>query len=122
MSEKAVAPDDLEEAGRKLWEAVVEQYDLDEHELALLRESARTVDLLEDLQQQVGRDGSIIMSPQGMKAHPAVVELRQQRIALARLMAALRMPAGDESDHAQGRRPQRKVGVRGVYGIRGGAA
>ncbi|GIF16210.1 hypothetical protein [Actinoplanes teichomyceticus] len=64
----------------------------------------------------------MISSPQGLKAHPAAVEARQQRIALARLMVALRMPAGDEGDQAQGRRPQRRTGVRGFYGIRGGVA
>jgi hypothetical protein len=35
---------------------------------------------------------------------------------LARLLAALRLPAGDEDEQA-GRRPQRRVGVRGVYDI-----
>jgi hypothetical protein len=51
-------------------------------------------------------------------AHPAVVEARQQRLALARLLAALRLPAGAEDDLAAGRRPQRRVGVRGFYGPR----
>lgn len=32
---------------------------------------------------------------------------------LARILAALRMPAGDEEED----RPQRRVGVRGVYGL-----
>ncbi len=32
--------------GRRLWALVVDDYDLDEHELALLREAVRTVDLL----------------------------------------------------------------------------
>jgi hypothetical protein len=30
--------------------------------------------------------------------------------------------AGEESDQAEGRRPQRRVGARGVYGIRGAAS
>lgn len=63
----------------------------------------------------------MVDSPQGTKAHPAAVEARQQRIALARLLAALRLPAGADGDEAQGRRPQRRVGARGVYGIRGAA-
>jgi hypothetical protein len=48
-----------------------------------------------------------------------LVEARQQRIGLARLLAALRLPAGEEE--ADDRRPQRQMGVRGVYGV-GGAA
>jgi len=50
------------------------------------------------------------------------VEARQQRIALARLLAALRLPAGGEGDVQAGARPARKGGVRGVYDIRGGAS
>jgi hypothetical protein len=42
------------------------------------------------------------------------VAARQQRIALARLLAALRLPAGAEGDHHASARPQRRVGVRGV--------
>ena len=53
----------------------------------------------------------------GRRAHPALVEARQQRIALARLLAALRLPAGEEE--AGDRRPQRRMGVRGVYGVGG---
>ena len=55
----------------------------------------------------------------GGKVHPGLVEARQLRIALARLLGALRLPAGDEDDQAAGRRPQRRVGARGVYQIGG---
>jgi len=60
-----------------------------------------------------------VASPQGVKAHPAAVEARQQRIALARILASLRLPSGDEGDRKAGARPSRRVGVRGTYGIRG---
>lgn len=107
------------DAGRRLWSAVLDVYDLDEHELVQLREAVRTVDLLVDLDALVRRDGVLVDSPQGLKAHPAAVEARQQRIALARLLAALRLPAGGEGDTQASARPQRRVGARGVYGIRG---
>jgi hypothetical protein len=94
---------------------VVKDFELDEHEMALLIEAVRTVDLLELLDAAVRKDGPLLDSPQGLKAHPAAVEARQQRIALARLLAALRLPAGEAADG----RPQRRVGVRGTYGIRG---
>lgn len=117
--DKAKAPPGLRARGRALWASVVDVYDLDEHELALLVEIVRTVDLLEVLDARVRAEGPLVDSPQGLKAHPAAVEARQQRIALARLLAALRMPLGDEEDAQPGRRPQRRVGVRGTYGIRG---
>lgn len=117
MTEKP--PTGLSEPGRKLWRTVVKDYELEEHELRLLHEAARTVDLLNDLDAAVRTDGVMVDSPQGVKAHPAAVEARQQRIALARLLAALRLPAGDEGDQQATARPQRRVGARGVYGIRG---
>lgn len=122
MAEDATPPIDLRDPGRRLWKAITADYDLDEHEMALLVEATRTVDLLDELEKRIRLDGAVIQSPQGLKAHPAAVEARQQRIALARILAALRMPAGDEGEQVQGRRPQRRTGVRGVHSIRGGLA
>ncbi len=112
-------PSGTRAAGRRLWVSVLAGYELEEHEMALLVEAVRTVDLLADLDAAVRKEGAIVESPQGRKANPAAVEARQQRIALARLLAALRLPAGEEGDQAEGRRPQRRVGVRGVHAIRG---
>lgn len=106
-------------SGRRLWADVLGEYELEEHEMALLREMVRTVDLLDDLDAQVRADG-LMVAGQGLgkRVHPCAVEARQQRIALARLSAALRLPAGEEGDHQQSaRRPQRRGGPRGVYGF-----
>lgn len=112
-------PTGTREPGRRLWDSIVSAFDLDEHELALLTEAARTVDLLALLDAAARQDGPLQESPQGTRAHPAVVEARQQRIALARLLAALRLPSGEVGDQQASARPQRRVGVRGTYGIRG---
>ena len=108
--------------GARLWRSVLSGYELDEHELALLREAVRCVDLCDELDARVKVDGAVIGSPQGLKAHPAAVEARQQRITLARLLAALRVPLGDEESPSGNARPQKRVGVRGVYAIGGGAS
>lgn len=128
MSKKAASamsrprvPGGTQAAGRRLWLSVTEEYELEEHETALLVEAVRTVDLLARLDAETRRRGAIVDSPQGRKANPAAVEARAQRIALARLLAALRLPAG-EDESGEGRRPQRRVGARGVYGIRGSVA
>src|SRR5215212_7785585 len=113
------APAGARAAGRRLWLSVVSEFDLEEHETALLVEAVRTVDLLHELEARATRDGAVIDSPQGLKAHPAIVEARQQRIALARLLAALRLPAGEDGDRQANARPQRRAGVRTPYGIRG---
>lgn len=116
MSEKIpTPPDGTGPNGLALWRDVLSKFDLDEHETALLRECVRTVDQLDILAASVNADGAMVDG----RIHPALVESRQLRIALARLVAALRLPAGDEDDQAAGRRPQRRVGARGVYQIRG---
>lgn len=105
----------LKASGRRLWKASVDVFDLDEHELALLREACRTLDSLDALQAAVDQDGVVVESPQGVKAHPALVEVRQQRITYARLIAQLGIPASDEDKAGLSqRRP-----ARGVYGITG---
>jgi hypothetical protein len=54
--------------------------------------------------------------------HPAVIEARQSAIAVARISAALRLPAGEQEEGQGGAGwPQRRSGARGVYSI-GGAA
>lgn len=110
------APAGLKDAGQTLWDSVVGDYDLEEHEARLLLEMCRTADQLDLLAAAVDRDGPILDG----RAHPGLVEARQLRIAFARLSAALRLPAGDTEDTQKGaRRPQRRSGARGVYGIRG---
>jgi len=111
------APPGLGPAGRRLWSSVVGPFELDEHERALLVEAVRTVDLLDQLDAAVRNDGPMLDSPQGLRAHPAAVESRQQRITLARLLAALRLPAGEDGDRQANARPPRKTATRGVYGI-----
>lgn len=112
-------PTGLRAAGRRLYASVSDHYDLDEHESALLLEASRTADQLAVLDAAVRRDGVLVDSPQGQRAHPALVEARGQRIVLARLLAALRLPAGAEGDQQASARPQRRSGARGTYGIRG---
>jgi hypothetical protein len=111
-------PPGTKAAGRRLWRSILVNYELEEHEAALLKEMVRTVDQLDVLAAIVERDGLVVRGP-GLtdRVHPAAVEARQLRIALARLAAALRLPAGEESIAGM-RRPQRRVGVRGPYQLR----
>ena len=107
-------PKGLKTAGRRLWKAIVDELELDEHESALLLELCRITDRLDRLNTIIDRDGEIIDGLHGPKVNPALSEARQQAITAARLTAALRLPTGDEADES---RPQRRVGVRGVYSI-----
>lgn len=102
-------PRGLSTAGRRLWADVVARYELEAHELLLLEQSCRTADLVAELQTRIDADGAVLASG---KNHPALAEIRQQRIVLARLLVALRMPSDDDDV-----RPQRRGGLRGVQQI-----
>jgi hypothetical protein len=84
----------------------------------MLREACRGLDSLDDMQALLDAEGITSQSSQGMRMHPALAELRQQRLALARLLIALRIPAGEVDDG----RVQGRSGLRGVYGLAGDGA
>ena len=107
------APEDTGPAGRRLWDAISREYELEEHELVLLRQAVRVVDTCADLQALLDRDGLLLRD----RIHPASVELRQQRLLLGRLIVALRVPPGDTGD-ADAPRTQYR-GLRGPYAPRG---
>jgi hypothetical protein len=82
-------------AGLKVWQQVTDEYELDQHELALLREICRTLDSLDDLQKHLDKDGVMVQkSFEDRVINPCLNELRQQRLVLAKLVAALHLPQG----------------------------
>lgn len=111
------APKGTGAAGKALWVAVTEVYELAGHELAVLRSAVVVADRVAALDAVVDRDGVVLDDPKrGPVAHPGLVESRQQRITQARLLTSLRLPDAD------GAVPQYR-GLRGVYsgGARGSA-
>ncbi|WP_024366192.1 terminase [Arthrobacter sp. TB 26] len=109
-------PAGLKTGGRKLWRSVTDEYELGEHELSILLEASRTVDALDALEKIVRDEGVTNVSPQGVRAHPALVEARQQRVTLAKLVASLRIPLEDEQEAS--RSPQKRSGVRQISAVR----
>jgi hypothetical protein len=122
-TETPAAPRKSGAAGRRLWRTVLETFDLQSHELELLRQLVRTADVISDLDAIVAADGLMSSSAQGPRVHPAAVEARQQRQTLGRLLAALQLPA-NVSDDVDGtddgsERTQRRSGFRGPYSVGG---
>jgi hypothetical protein len=114
------APAGTKASGRRLWASILAEYELEEHELALLKEMVRTVDMLDDLAGIVGRDGPIARGPGlGPRAHPALVRgpAAGDRAGPAGGVAAAPRRPGDAKVGT--RRPQRRVGARGVSQLRG---
>ncbi len=115
MSRDNPKPAGLKTAGGKLWDSVTDDYELDNHELLLLREACRTADRLDRLAEEALKLPVTVENHRGDQvASPAMVEARQQSITLTRLLASLRLPSGEEEG-----RPQRRGSARGSYGIRG---
>jgi hypothetical protein len=112
MSDDRPTPTDLGPRGLALWGSIADEFDLPQHEAELLHEAARVADRLDALDSVVRADGVTVATPQGVKAHPALSEARQQEIVLTRLVASLRIP--DEDD----KRPQRRGAGRGSYSAR----
>ncbi|MFE0273786.1 hypothetical protein ACFWZY_16945 [Streptomyces sp. NPDC058992] len=107
-------PHGLDESGTQLWESVAGDFDLDMHEQLLLLQACRTADLLDRLAREAKRGDLTVTNAKGDRvANPVVTEHRQQSLVLARLLASLRMPSGEEDE-----RPQRRGAARGSYGVR----
>jgi hypothetical protein len=110
-------PAGLGTAGKELWLSVVEEWELDVHEKHLLLQACRTSDRLDAMAEILATAPMTVENKRGDTVpHPLLTESRQQSLTLSRLLASIRMPAGDEADMS---RPQRRGGARGSYGIRG---
>lgn len=91
-------PAGLSTRGAAYWQRVVQVFELDGAELELLHEACRTLDVLDDLAAAVAEQGVTVRgSTKQIRLHPALAEARAQRLALARLLAALELPAEDGS-------------------------
>jgi len=95
------APMGLKLGGKRLWRRVMSDFELAQHEEVVLLQACRIVDVLDRLQKVIEEGDVVVHSPQGVKTNPAVVEFRQQAMALAKCMAALNIPADSEQPAAQ---------------------
>lgn len=110
--------------GRRLWRAVLADYELDAQGLELLEQAGRTADRIADLEAVVDRDGVMAESSQGPRAHPALVEARQQRTTLRQLIGALGLDPdrdGDETGRARAAALTRSAKARAAARARWGA-
>lgn len=105
-------PDNLGPSGSALWAGLVDLATFDVHELTLVVEACRVRDRLDALNEVIRAEGVTVTSPQGVKAHPALVEARAQEVVMTRLLASLRIPTDDLA------RPQARGAARGAYGAR----
>lgn len=84
-------PTGLSASARKMWSDVMSQFDLDDHEVILLHEACRSLTLIDALDAISRREGPILKHPKtGVPTtNPAVIEARNQRVVLTRIIATL---------------------------------
>ncbi len=93
------APNDLGEAGRAYWLRVADEYELGAVEEPALGQVCRTLDTLAALDEAVRAHGVVTAAG---TISPVVVEQRQQRAILVRLLGILDLPVDDEERPAAG--------------------
>ena len=91
MRKRPTAPRELEKAGRKLWGAIFadapENVVLDARERSILGTACAQADQNVELEEALKRDGVTIRGASGQwRLNAAATELRQGRLALAKLL------------------------------------
>jgi phage terminase small subunit len=83
-------PKGLQPGQRRLWAAVVEAFELEDHHLRTLESACRELDRAEQAEQVIATDGEYVTDRYGNpKAHPAIAVARSSRLAAARLLREL---------------------------------
>jgi hypothetical protein len=86
-------PAGLGPAGRKLWTTMTAELEFEPREVTILQAACRQADDIARLEAVVKSEGSSIKGSKNQsRLHPALPELRQGRLALGRLLAALDIP------------------------------
>jgi phage terminase small subunit len=89
-------PTGLGERGSAYWRTVLEDFTLDAPDLAILEQACRLVDRAAALDAVVDAEGVMSRSAQGPRVHPALVEARQTRLALVKVVKSLGLPAEED--------------------------
>ena len=99
------APGGLGAAGGALWERLTDAYDFGPTESALLAAACRQADDVALIEAAIVSDGAVVAGSKGQpRLNAAFAEVRQGRLALAKLLGALAVPEDDVPMTAASRR------------------
>lgn len=118
-------PDVVESTGQQLVRQITATFVLTAAEEQLLDQAAATLDAISTLDGQLATDGVMVAGSKGQPVlHPAVAELRLQRLTLARLLTGLDLPEEPSADdqHGQARTSAARALARARWGVRHGVA
>jgi hypothetical protein len=91
------APKGLGTAGRRLWRSLQAEFEFTSAETIILAAAARQADDIERLEALLANSIETTGSKGQTRLSGAVTEVRQGRVALARLLSELRLPNVDET-------------------------
>ena len=87
-------PEGFTAAGSALWNSVTGTFNLDQHLTAVLEAACREADVAAAADLAVAQAGAWITDARGnVRAHPGIAVARSSRLATARLLRALSLPA-----------------------------
>jgi len=96
-------PKDLSASGKKWAKRVYADYVFEEHQIELINEAARTKDRLAQNREAIKKDGPYHKDRFGnLRPHPALIEERNNKIILARLIRELNLSEEPESPRPPG--------------------
>jgi hypothetical protein len=86
----AQPPRKLGAAGQALWDAVTSEYDIgDAGGVEILCQAAQAADRVEELAELISRDGAVVQTRSGPKAHPALRDELNGRAFIVRCVERL---------------------------------
>jgi hypothetical protein len=98
----AEAPQGLQEAGQALWDRLTAEYQFDAREALVVAAAARQADDVARLEQLIAGEGVVTVGSAGQpRLSAAVTEVRQGRIALAKLLGELSIPVDEPAERTE---------------------
>jgi hypothetical protein len=113
-------PEELGEAGKRLWTAVTTEYVIgDSAGLLLVEQAARAADVADALSAEIAKAGAVIRTEKGAETpHPAIASMLSCRSLIARCLKQLGLldePLLAPGQHRVNRSPWRKGTPPNVY-------
>ena len=113
MTEKRPKPPaGLEKAGRRVWREILDEFALDSRERIVLEQACRQLDAVAALEAEIHESGLVSRGSRGQpRLSGSVTELRQSRLAAAKLLSELALPDVEDTTAAS-RRGRRAADAR----------
>jgi P27 family predicted phage terminase small subunit len=101
----ARAPKHLSRDAKLLWRKIVGGWELDDAALVVLQTACEAYSRMQQARALVDREGLVVASPQGVKAHPALQTERDSRLQFLRAIRQLGLDI-EPTHHIMGRPPK----------------